>query len=155
MQFSSKEDIEVPIGEVFTLLSDFETYERSAIRRGIEVQRVDEFAPEAVGLSWDVRYLLRGKRRDVRLTLTEFESPIIMRIEADSNGLDGVLMLELLALSPGRTRMSVKLNLAPKTLSARLLVQSLKLTKGNLNKRFKIRVADYAKGIEDRRSRTA
>jgi len=153
MQFSSKEDIEAPISDVFAMLSEFEAYERSAIRRGIEVQRLDETAPNAAGLIWDARFVLRGKPRDVRLNLSGFEPPNAMRIDADSNGLDGTLTLELMALSPRRTRMSVVLNLAPKTLSARLLVQSLKLAKSNMTKRFKLKVADYAKNMEDRHSR--
>ncbi|MCF6329308.1 MAG: hypothetical protein L3J02_05870, partial [Henriciella sp.] len=82
-------------------------------------------------------------------------APNTMRFDAESQGLNGVLNLELLALSSGRTRLSVKLNLAPKTLPARLLVQSLKLAKSNLNKRFKWRVAEYAKKVEDRHSRMA
>ena len=155
MQFSSNEDIEAPISSVFAMLSEFEAYERSAIRRGIEVRRVDETAPDSVGLTWDARFSLRGKPRDVRLKLADFEPPNNMRIEADSQGLDGLLTLELLALSSSRTRMSVVLNLAPKTLSARLLVQSLKLAKSNLTKRFKQKVADFAKNVEDRNSRMA
>lgn len=155
MKFSSKEDIEAPIGEVFVMLSDFEVYERSAIRRGIEVQRVDETAPNAVGLSWDARFSLRGKLREVKLQLAEYDPPNIMRFEAVSQGLDSTLTLELLALSPRRTRMSVAMKLTPKTLSARLLMQSLKLAKSNLTKRFKLRVADYAKSVEERHSRMA
>jgi len=155
MQFSSKEDVEVPISDVFAMLSEFESYERSAIRRGIEVRRLDESAPKAVGLAWDARFVLRGKPRDIRLDLTGYEPPNFMKIEAESQGLDGRLTLELLALSPRRTRMSVVLKLTPKTLSARLLVQSLKLARSNLNKRYKLKVADYAKSVEDRHSRLA
>jgi hypothetical protein len=40
-------------------------------------------------------------------------------------------------------------------LSARLLVQSLKLAKNSLNKRYKQRVAQYGKSIEDRHKSTA
>jgi hypothetical protein len=154
MKFSSKEDIEAPIGEVFAMLSDFEAYERSAIRRGIEVQRLNETAPGTPEVAWDAKFILRGKQRNVKLNLADFEPPNAMRFEAISQGLEGTFTLDLLALSPGRTRMAVALDLAPKTLSARLLVQSLKLAKSNLSKRFKGRVADYAKQMEDRHSRT-
>ena len=155
MQFSSKEDIEAPIGDVFAMLAEFEAYERSAIRRGIEVQRVDAEAPLAVGLAWDVRFVMRGKKRDMRLNLIHFDPPNGMRIAALSQGLEGEMILELLALSPGRTRLTVTLELTPKTLSSRLLIQSLKLAKSNLTKRFKLKVADYAKNMEDRHSRIA
>jgi hypothetical protein len=155
MQFSSKEDIEAPISEVFAMLSEFETFERSAIRRGIEVQRVDGAAPAGVGMAWDTQFNLRGKRRKMKLNLTQYEPPNAMRFVADSQGIDGILTLDLLALSPRRTRMAVVLNLTPKTLTARLLIQSLKLAKSNLTKRFKTRVAEYAAQLEERHGRMA
>ena len=58
--------------------------------------------------------------------------------------------MQLTPLSPKRTRLGVEVDLKPKTLSARLLVQSLKLAKSNLTKRFKLKVADYAKTMETR-----
>jgi hypothetical protein len=155
MQFSSKEDIEAPIEQVFAMLSEFESYERSAIRRGIEVIRTDNHAAPAAGCTWNARFKLRGKMRDLDLKLVTYERPTTMRFESDSNGLSGGMTLDLMALSPRRTRMSVLVELNPKTLAARLLVQSLKLAKSNLTKRFKLKVADYAKTMEERHSRLA
>lgn len=155
MQFTSKEDIEAPIEQVFAMLSEFESFERSAIRRGIEVIRTDEHTAPVAGYAWNARFKLRGKMRDLTLGLVTYDPPTVMRFESDSHGLDGIMTLDLMALSPRRTRMTVSLDLNPKTLAARLLVQSLKLAKGNLTKRFKLKVADYAKNMEDRHSRMA
>lgn len=155
MQFSSKEDIEAPIEQVFAMLSEFESYERSAIRRGIEVIRTDDFTDPAVGCSWNTRFKLRGKMRDLELNLVDYERPNSMRFESISSGLTGAMTLDLVALSPQRTRMGVLIELTPKTLAARLLVQSLKLAKSNITKRFKLRVADYAKNLEERHSHLA
>lgn len=153
MQFSSKEDIEAPIDTVFRMLSEFETFERMAIRRGVEVQRNGALTPVAVGMAWDVGFMLRGKKRDLRLELTEYQPPNGMRLDAHSQGLETVVLIDLVALSPRRTRMSIKVDSTPKTLSARLLLQSMRLAKKNLNKKFKLRIADFAKDMEERHTR--
>jgi hypothetical protein len=80
-------------------------------------------------------------------------APTDVVIDLASNGLDGKTTVELVALSPQRTRLSVSIDLSAKSLSARLLLQSLKLAKSNLTNRFKKRVAEFSKGIEsDKRS---
>lgn len=150
MQFSTKEDIETPIDEVFSLLSDFEGFERLAIRRGIEVRRDRDVTPPGPGMEWSARVLMRGKPRDLRLTLAQYDRPTAMRVDALSQGLDGTLTVDLLSLSKRRTRMAVVLELKPKTLPARLLIQSLRLTKATLTKRFKLKVATFAKSLENR-----
>jgi len=156
MQFSSKEDIDAPIEEVFAAISDFDAFERSAIRRGIDVARVDEAAPVAPGMAWDAAFQLRGKSRDLHLVLSKMTAPEEMQIDSESSGLSGIMTVELVALSPRRTRLAIVLNLSPKTLSARLFLQSLKLAKTSLTKRFKVKVADFAKSIEDKQAtRTA
>lgn len=153
MQFASKEDIEAPIEAVFATLCDFEAFERSAIRRGADVVRLHDVNPVAAGMKWQARFPFRGRTRDLQVTLQGFEAPTAMEFRSDSDGLDVTLTIDLVALSPKRTRLAVVLNIKPKTLSARLLVQSLKLAKSNLTKRFKLKVADYAKLVEDRHAR--
>lgn len=150
MQFSGKEDIEAPIGNVFAAVSEFESFERSAIRRGIEVQRVDNSHPVAPGLAWNTTFNLRGKPRDMQITLAKFVEPSLMQFDSRSKGINGECVVELLALSPRRTRLSVDIKLSANSLAARLFLQSLKLARSSLNKKFKLRLADMAKEIERR-----
>ena len=155
MKFSTREDISAHIEQVYEALCDFEAFERQAMRRGIDVQRVDPLTQPGVGMRWRVKFSLRGRKREMDLELTRFEPPNELFLDARSGGIDAKFTIELLALSRSRTRMTVALDLTPLNLSARLLVQSLKLAKSSLTKRFKKRVADYAKGLEDRLQRTA
>lgn len=155
MKFSSREDIEAPIETVFEMLSDFEGFERSALRRGAEVQRLDELSVPGVGMAWDAIFEMRGKRREIHIELEQYEHPSEMTFDITSPGMAGTFDLELISLSRQRTRMNVGLELRPQNLSARLLVQSLKLAKTSLTKRFKLRVAEYTKDMEDRYRRTA
>lgn len=155
MEFKGNEDIEAPIAEVFGILSDFEQMERSALRRGIEVQRIGDPARPGNGLSWELGFAFRGKQREARLKLAEHTPVTGMVVTGGGSGIDGRMEVELLALSPQRTRMSVRLKLEAGTLTGRLLLQSLKLARNNLNRRFKLRLADYAKLTEERLTSTA
>ena len=155
MRFTAKEDIEAPVDQVFDMLGDFDGFERSAMRRGAEVQRSDPGGAPGVGSTWNIRFDLRGKRREIRGELTRFERPSTLYFDADSQGFDGTFRIDLVALSRNRTRMGVLLEIKPKNLSARLIVQSLKLAKANLTRKFHLRVADFAKDMEDRYRRSA
>ena len=154
MQFSAKEDIAAPIEFVFRQVSDFQSFERSALRRGAEVQRMDTLTRVGVGMAWDIAFTLGGRRREVQMELTEYAPPTGMIFSSRAPSMGGHLAVDLVALSRGRTRMSLEIELKPKTLSARLLVQSLKLARSNLSRRLRKRVADYAEELEDRFEKT-
>ena len=155
MNFSSKEDIDAPLEHVFDMISDFEGFERAALRRGIEVQRVDDLDQPGVGMAWDLTFLLRGKERQLRLTLDVYDRPQEMAFTGTSQGLDGSLEIDLVAMSKTRTRMAVDIEMEANTLPARLLLQSLKLARAKMNKQFHQRMANYAAELEERYRRTA
>ncbi|GGH27193.1 Polyketide cyclase / dehydrase and lipid transport [Cribrihabitans marinus] len=150
MKFSAREDIEAPIGDVFDILSRFDQHERSAIRRGIEVQRRSGGATNSAGLEWESRFEARGRIREVHTRLARYEPPSLMRFESLSGGLEGVVNLELLALSPRRTRLGVDVDLRARTLTARLFLQSLKLGRKSLMQRLRLKLEQFAKDVEAR-----
>lgn len=150
MKFSSKEDVELPIEQVFDLISEFDVYERQAIRRGIEVQRTDVKPAPGVGSSWHAIFDLRGKQREVDIVVSSYEPPNSIHFTSDTQGLHGYVTMELVPLSMKRTRIALEVDFKPKTLSGRLLVQSIKLAKKTLVKKFKLRVAEFAKSLEQR-----
>lgn len=155
MKFSTKEDIEAPIKAVFDMLTDFESFERSAMRRGAHIRRVDHLSEPGVGMTWQSSFALRGKQRDMQIAMVTFEHPTKMVLESVSSGINATISLELAALSRSRTRILVALDITPQNLSARLLMQSVKLAKTSLTQKYKLHVAEYAKAIEDRYTRAA
>ncbi|MBM1633325.1 SRPBCC family protein [Sulfitobacter mediterraneus] len=150
MKFSTREDLEAPIDAVFAMLCDFESFERAAMRRGADVRRVDRLDDPGIGMQWHAVFELRGKRRELQVEMVQFDRPNEMVIHSTSPGLIGEMRFELIALSRSRTRIRVELEIKPKNLSARLFVQSLKLAKASLTKKYKLRVADYATTMEER-----
>lgn len=154
MKFSTREDIEAPVDYVFAQVSDFAAFERRAMRQGADVARRED-GPIAQGAIWDISFQFRGRDRRVLAELTQIDVPTLLSIDSASDGLNAVTEVELIALSQTRTRVLVSFDLRAKTLTARLLLQSLKLAKTKMTKRFNARVLDYAEDIEDRYRRDA
>jgi hypothetical protein len=152
MKFSAREDIEATMDQVFEAISDFEAHERSALRRGVDVETYNVDVDGASCRGWDIGFRFRGKPREAKAVLQSFEAPSNMNATFKIGGLHGDATVELMALSRTRTRMAVAVEVSPKTLSAKLLVQSMRLAKTGLSQRFKQRVGKIAQEIEDRHS---
>lgn len=151
MQLTAREDIEAPLNRVFAALSDFDSVERQALRRGVDVQRTSgPVTGPAEGLAWRAGFTFRGKKRTADITLTEYQPPEGMTFDSVTGGLNVQMVMDVVALSRTRTRISVTVELKPKTLSARLLVQSLKLAKGGMDRRFRDRMKVLARDLESR-----
>ena len=149
MKLSTREDIEAPIDYVFAQVTDFAAFERRALRQGADVRRRGD-GPVAVDAAWDIAFDLRGKPRQLTATLTDYDPPNSLQIRGVSDGMDAVTEIDLIALSQSRTRVMVGVELKARTLTARLLLQSMKLAKARLTKRFKGRVLDFCEDVEDR-----
>lgn len=147
MNFSTHQDIDAPIDYVFRRVSNFDAYERQALRHGAQVARVDGAGPVRVGSAWDVAFTYRNKDRKLRATVIDIDGPNALTVETAATGLMSVTHVTLVALSKQTTRINVTVELQAKSLSARLLLQSLKLAKSNLNRRFAKRVRDQVSGL--------
>lgn len=150
MEFTARDDVDVPIEAAFDLLSEYDVFERMAMRRGIEVQRHEPDAPVGVGTKWDVDFNWRGKDITMRAEIIRFDRPDWIEIEAIMPGMDVTVAFELLALSKKRTRLHFKANSSAKTLPMRLLLQSLKLARNNIDKKLHERVKMQCRNLEER-----
>ncbi len=150
MKFSTRKDIEAPLDFVFARAANFEAIERQVLRRGVELQRTKSADATGVGLAWSARAKVRGKMRDFDATVTAFDPPNGYTVEGRVDGLSYLATVETIELSRTRTRLLAALDLRPTTLTARLLVQSLKLAKGTLSAKFDTRISSFAQDIEDR-----
>ena len=149
MQFSSVQDVNAPLDFVFQQLSDFESYEFYALRTGADVDREDSLAEKATGMTWNVSGDLRGKRRKVRIELTEYRPDNLLKFFVKSSGIEAYATMESMALTRKQSRIKVTTVLKPKTISARLILQSAKLAKNSMNRKFNHRFWTYANYIEN------
>lgn len=150
MKLNAKEDVEAPIAFVFATLIDFDTWERSAMRRGADVVRNDRLTEPGPGMGWDVGFDYREKRRRISLSVMDWTLGQKLQIAVTSAPAEGEVVIELSEMGPKRTRMSVIAEAKPRTIAAKLVVQSLRLAKAKVSRKYGVRVAQLAAEIEDR-----
>lgn len=150
MEFTASRDIEAPIGFVFDEVSHFSTFERQALRRGAEVKRRDSLEQPGVGVGWDVVFTFRGKERQISAEVTEFDRPNGYRVQSIASSLETDLVVDLLPLSKGRTRINVTVRISAKNLGAKLMLQSFRVARSTLNNKFQQRIDKYAMDIAEK-----
>jgi uncharacterized protein YndB with AHSA1/START domain len=150
MKLSGRTDIGAPVAFVFAALSDFEAWERAAMRRGADVHRTDKLRNPGPGMTWQARFAWRGRERQVQVRLTKLVTNLNLALDFDGPSVEGNLNIELVELSAKRTRMLMQVDLKPRTLSARLFIQSMKLTKTRVQRKYDARLQTIAKDIEAR-----
>ncbi|GGA05751.1 SRPBCC family protein [Neptunicoccus cionae] len=149
MQFSSVQDVNAPLDFVFAQLSDFESYESYAMRVGAEVQRTDDLAQKGVGMCWNIQGDFRGKHRNFEIELTEFRPDNLLKFMVVASGIEANVTMEAMALTRKQSRIKATTVLKPKSISARLILQSAKLAKNSMNRKFNHRFWTYANYIEN------
>ena len=156
MKLAAKYDIEAPVDFVYAQLVDFDGWERAAMRRGAEVGRTDNLPQAGSGMTWATQFRYRGKDRKATIRIDSLTPQSQVALTGISTLADGALQIDLLNLAAKRTRIEVRLEVRPKTLAARIYVQSLKLARARVERGFAQRVAQFAIEMEDRyRSRAS
>ena len=98
-------------------------------------------------MAWDVSFRWRGRERKVRLEVSRFDRPERITIIGLSPSFDLTLDLTVIALSKTRSRLMVESDIRPRTMKARLLIQTAKLSKSSLDKRYAKRVKEIFSDI--------
>lgn len=153
MKLKHREDIDAPATVVWAMLADFDHWERAAMRRGTDVQRLDTLAEPAPGMGWKLVFAYRGKERTLTARLAEIDPGQRMGFTAASTNVSGTAEVDLVEMGPRRTRMTVTVDAQPRTLAARLVMQGLRLARGRVDRRFADSIAALATHIEDRHHR--
>lgn len=150
MKLVAKYDIEAPVDFVYRELADYDAWERMAIRRGAEVTRLDTLVLGGAGMTWQVSFPLRGKERNLGIRIARDVPASQIALALTSALFDGEIALDLLDLAAKRTRIEVRLDVKPKTLPAKLYIQTLRLARKKVDRGYAQRVAQLAVELEDR-----
>lgn len=149
MKFTSRADISASSEAVFDHVADFSPFAAEARRRGVIFRRTDALDRPAPGMTWQVDFHFRGRARHLELRASRFLRPEQIEYLGESHGFEVISTLHVVALAPYRTRLHVGVELRPRTLGARILLQSARLGRARLQHRFDERMGLFATMVEE------
>lgn len=154
MKLTAKTDLEVPAASVFATLVDTVSWEREAVRNGVEIERPPGTPGTGVGAEWRIRGHYRGKSRKAVIRVEEMVPDQRLTLVIDSPTMEGQSRIEVMVLSPRRSRVRIELEIKPKTLAARLFINTMRLAKGRVQARFERGLGQLGARIKDRYERS-
>lgn len=148
MKFKVSEDVDAPQALVWARLTDFTALENDARGRGATVTRVGNWTQTALGVEWRGEVTVRGKSRPISAKVTQFVPQELCVIDSRIGGMSCHQEISFVALSAAVTRVGMVLELSADTLTARLLLQTLKLARGRVLQRLQGMIARQGNAAE-------
>lgn len=143
MKFSTRIDTRIAAAELFDIAGDFTRMERALRARGVQVRRIDAAQDPGAGLGWEIGFDWRGQTRSLRLDVTRFDRPSRVALEGRSDLFDLNIDMTVVALSRTTSRLLFETGLRPRGMRARLLLQTARLGKAQLDRKYDQRIADF------------
>jgi len=147
MRFSARQDVEAAAEDVFAFLTDYAAHENLAARRGVRIERIARERAPADCPAWKAEFNYGGRERDITIEVNSVKPSERIESDVQYQGLSVHIEMELVPLARTRARMIVRVDLKPQTIKARLVVQSLRLAKGTIQKRLEKRLETLATEI--------
>jgi hypothetical protein len=148
MKFKVSEDVDAPRSMVWARLTDFSAMEQDARGRGATITRIGNWTDTAEGMEWRGEVTVRGKTRPLTAKVARLVPEEMCLIESRIGGMACVYEMSFVALTPEVTRVAVMLDLSAQTLTARLILQTMKLARGRVMQRLQGTIARQGNAAE-------
>lgn len=149
MIFETMEDVDIPQDFAFSRFADFTRYEQTARHYGADIRRVNGFTEITEGCSWRGSAVVRGKTRGVEATITRLAHYEHARIDTVVGGMTVGVDLFFEELGPEQTQVRTTAQLKATTLAARLILQTVKLARRQIQGKINARIVALANEYED------
>ena len=130
MKFKVSEDVDAPQEMVWARFTDFSGFEEDARGRGAILNRVGNWTQTVQGVEWRGEVTVRGKSRPITAKVTQLVPQELCVVDSRIGGMNCHQEIIFVPLSTTVTRVALMLDLSADTLTARLLLQTMKLARG-------------------------
>lgn len=141
MKLAMRQDEKVSAAVMFDAIADFSNIELMLRRSGVAVTRVEQDHGHVIG--WELEFDWRGQSRALRLDLVRFDRPEVMVLSGQSDSFDIFVQLTVVALSRVKSRLMFELEIKPRNIRSRLMLQTAKLGKARIDRNFKRQVSKF------------
>ena len=151
MQLRAGDEVGAPAAAAFARLTEFERVEAAARERGVEVERLGE-----ASMRWRVAFEAAGAWRVAEVRLTgmtppEGAAPGRIDLEAVASGVAARIALAVAPLGEARCLLGVEATLRAAGFGGRVLVGTLALGAGRIERAMAERLAAFGRDLEARR----
>ncbi|MTH63669.1 hypothetical protein [Paracoccus shanxieyensis] len=143
MKFSTRQDTDLAAEVLFRAMSDFPRLERVLLRRGAAVRRIDGKPQPGLGNAWQITFDWRGKQRDLTLEVVRFTPGEQMVFSGQSDQFNVEIQTTVVALTRAKSRLIFEVDVQPRGMKARLMLQTAKLGKTQLDRKFAQRIGEF------------
>ena len=117
---------------VWARFTDFSGFEEDASGRGAILNRVGNWTQTVQGVEWRGEVTVRGKSRPITAKVTQLVPQELCIVDSRIGGMNCHQEIIFVPLSTTVTRVALMLDLSADTLTARLLLQTMKLARGRV-----------------------
>lgn len=148
MKFKVSEDVDAPQEMVWARFTDFLGFEEDARGRGAILNRVGNWTQTVQGVEWRGEVTVRGKSRPITAKVTQLVPQELCIVDSRIGGMNCHQEIIFVPLSTTVTRVALMLDLSADTLTARLLLQTMKLARGRVLQKLQGVLARQGNAVE-------
>ena len=133
---------------VWARFTDFSGIEEDARGRGAILNRVGNWTQTVQGVEWRGEVTVRGKSRPITAKVTQLVPQELCIVDSRIGGMNCHQEIIFVPLSTTVTRVALMLDLSADTLTARLLLQTMKLARGRVLQKLQGVLARQGNAVE-------
>ncbi len=147
MKFSTRQDTDLPAEALFAAISNFDAIARMLTRRGAVVRLQNATELPETGMSWLIGFDFRGRSRELTMELTAYQPPELIQFRGHSEQFELTVRMTVVGLTRSKSRLIFETDAQPRGMKARLLLQTAKLGKPQLDRKFAERIGDFVNSL--------
>lgn len=140
MKFSTRVNSSSTAEQLFDRVTDFSRLEQMLIKNKVSVSRINPADEPGAGMAWKLAFDWRSKTHVLRLDVRRFDRPDVVFITGTSDLFDLLITITVFGLTQTRSRLIFETEVLPRNMRARVIIQTAKLAKGRLDRRYEQRI---------------